>query len=52
MKLFLRYVDVIVKTVKGDQRGVLQAANKLLSTLQFNLETPNENGDLAFLDKK
>ena len=29
---------------------VLQAANKLHPNLQFTFETPNENGDLAFLD--
>ena len=29
---------------------VLQAANKLHPNVQFTLETPNENGDLSFLD--
>ena len=29
---------------------VLHAANKLHPNLQFTLETPNENVDLAFLD--
>ena len=49
-KLFLRYVDDIVRTVKGDPQKVLRAANLLHPNLQFTIETPNTNGNLAFLD--
>ena len=49
-KLFLRYVDDIVRTVKGDPEKVLRAANLLHPNLQFTIETTNTNGTLAFLD--
>ena len=49
-KLILRYVDDIVRTVKGDPEKVLRVANLLHSSLQFTIETPNTNGELAFLD--
>ena len=49
-KLFLRYVDEIVRTVKGDPEKVLRAADLLHSNLQFTIETPNINGKLASLD--
>ena len=48
-KLFLRYVDDIVRTVKGDPEKVLRAANLLNPSLQFTIETPNTNGNLAIL---
>ena len=48
--LFLRYVDVKVRTVKGDPEKVLRAANLLHLNIQFTIETPNTNGNLAFLD--
>ena len=49
-KLFFRYVDDIVRTVKGDPEKVLRAANLLHPNLQFTIETPNKNENLAFLD--
>ena len=49
-KLFLRYFDDIVRTVKGDPEKVLLAANLLQPNLQFTIETTNTNGNLAFLD--
>ena len=49
-KLFLRYVDDIVRTVKGDPEKLLRAANLLHQNLQFTIETQNTNGKLAFLD--
>ena len=49
-KLFLRYVDDIVRTVKGDPEKMLRAANLLHPNLQFTIGTPNTNGVLAFLD--
>ena len=49
-KLFLRYVDDIVRTVKGDPEKKLRAANLLHPNLQFTIETPNTNGTLAFFD--
>ena len=48
--LFLRYVEDIIRYVKGDPSVVSHAANNLHTYLQFTLETPNENVDLAFLD--
>ena len=52
VKLFLRYVDDIVRTVKGDPEKGLRAANLLHPNLQFTIETTNTNGSLAFLDLK
>ena len=49
-KLFLRYVDDIVRTVKGDPEKVLRAANLLHPNLQFTIEKPNTNGKMAVLD--
>ena len=50
VKVFLRYVDDIVRTVKGDPGVVLEAANKLHPNLQFTIEELDSNGNLAFLD--
>ena len=50
VKVFLRYVDDIVRTVKGDPGVVLEAAIKLHSNLQFTIEELDSNGNLAFLD--
>ena len=50
LKLVLGYVDDIVKTVKGEPCCVLDAANSLLSNLQFNLEETISEGNSAFLD--
>ena len=49
-KLFLRYVDDIVRTAKGDPEKLLRAANLLHPNLQFTIVTPNTNGKLTFLD--
>ena len=49
LKLFKRYVDDIVCTVKGNPLDYLEYANSLHKNLQFTLETPNGSGDLAFL---
>ena len=50
VKVFLRYVDVIVRSVKGDLGLVLEAANKLHPNLQFTIEELDSNVNLAFLD--
>ena len=50
VKVFLRYVDDIVRTVKGDPGVVLEAANKLHPNLQFIIEELDSNGNLAFLN--
>ena len=50
VKVFLRYVDDIIRTVKGDPGVVLEAANKLHPNLQFIIEELDSNGNLAFLD--
>ena len=36
-EFFLRYVDDIVRTVKGDPENVLRAAYLLLPSLQFTI---------------
>ena len=46
----LRYVDDIVRTVKGNPGVVLEAANKLHPNLQFTIEELDSYGYLAFLD--
>ena len=50
--VFLRYVDDIVRTVKGNPGVVLEAAKKLHTNLQFTLEGLDSNDNLAFLDLK
>ena len=50
LKLFKRYVDDIVCTVKRNPLDYLEYANSLHKNLQFTLQTPNGSGDLAFLD--
>ena len=50
LKLFKRYVDDIVCTVKGNPLDYLEYANSLHKNLQFTLETPNGSAELAFLD--
>ena len=50
VKVFLRYVDDIVRTVKGNPGIVLEAANKLHPTLHFTIEEHDSNGNLTFLD--
>ena len=49
VKVFLRYVDDILRTVKGDPGIVLEAVNKLHPNLQFTIEELDRNGNLAFL---
>ena len=48
-KVFLRYVDDIVRTVRGDTKELLDAVNNLHPNLQFTLETTDKNS-LPFLD--
>ena len=50
VKVFLRYVDDIVRTVKGNPGVVLETANKLHPNLQFTIEELDSNRNLAFLD--
>ena len=47
VKVFLRYVDDILRTVKFDPEVVLEAANKLHPNLQFTIEELDSNGNLA-----
>ena len=49
-KLFFRYVDDIVRTVKGDPEKALWTAKLLDSNLQLTIEKPNTNGKWAFLN--
>ena len=48
MKLFLRYVDDIVRTVRREPSCLLDAANSLHPNLQFILEETNWEGNLPF----
>ena len=50
MNKFLRYVDDIVRTVRGEPSCLLDAANSLHPNLQFTLEKTNLEGILPFLD--
>ena len=49
VKLFLRYVDDIVRTVRGEPSCLLDAANSLHPNLQFTLEKTYSEGNLPFL---
>ena len=50
VKLFLRNVDDIVRTVRGEPSCLLDAANSLHPNLQFTLEKTNSEGNLPFQD--
>ena len=50
VKIFPKYVDDLVITVKDDPGVVREAANKLRPNLQFAIEEVDSNGNLAFLD--
>ena len=50
LKMFLGYVDDIVRTVRGEPSCLLDAANSLHPNLQFTLEETNSEGNLPFLD--
>ena len=50
MKLFLMYVDGIVRTVRGELSCLLDAANSLHPIFQFPLEKTHSEGNLPFLD--
>ena len=49
-KVFLRYLNDIVRTVRGDTKEVLDAVNNLHPNLQFTLETTDDKNSLSFLD--
>ena len=48
VKLFLWYVDDIVRTVRGEPSCVLDAANCLHPNLQFTLRKLNQRGIFRF----
>ena len=50
MKLFLRYVDDIVRTFRGEPSCLFKAANSLHPNLQFTLQKINSEENLPFLD--
>ena len=50
VKLFLMYVDDIVRTVRGDSICHLDAVNSLHPNLQFTLEKTISEGNLPFVD--
>ena len=49
LKIFLRFVDDIVRSVEGNPGVVLEAANKSHTNFQFTIEEFHSNGKLAFL---
>ena len=49
-KVFLSYVDNIVRTVRGDKNELLDAVNNLHPNLQFLLETTDNKNSLPFMD--
>ena len=49
-KVFLRYVDDIVRTVRGDTKELLDVVNNLHPNLKFTLETTDDKNSLTFLD--
>ena len=52
VKVFLRYLDDIVRTVKGDPGLVLEATNKLHPNLQFTIKELDSNGNFFFFGFK
>ena len=50
VKLFLRNVDDIVRTVRGEPSCLLDAANSFHPNLLFTLEKTNSEGNLPFQD--
>ena len=50
VKFFLRYVDDVVRTVRGEPTCFLDATNSLHPNLQFTLEETTSEGNLPFLD--
>ena len=50
VKMFLRHVDVILRTVRGEPSCFLGAAKSLHPNLQFTLEKTNSEGNWPFLD--
>ena len=50
LKLFKKYVDDIVCTVKTNPLDYIESANSLHKNLQFILDTPKGSEDPAFLD--
>ena len=49
VKVFLRYVDDIIRTVKGDPEVVLEAVKKFHPNLQSTIEELDINCNMAFL---
>ena len=48
--VFLRYVNDIVRTVRGDTKELLYAVNNLHPNLQFTIKTTDDKNSLPFLD--
>ena len=48
VEAFLRYVDDIVNSVRGEPGVVQEAANKLHPNLQFTIEELDSNGSLTY----
>ena len=50
-KVFLRYVDDIVRANRHDTKDLLDAVNDLRPSLQFTLETTDDKNSFPFLDR-
>ena len=50
LNFFLRYVDDIVRTVRGDTKELLDTVNNPHPNVQFTLETTDDKNSLPFLD--
>ena len=49
-EVFLRYVDDIVRTIRGDIKELLDEVNNLHPNFHFTLETTDDKNSLPFLD--
>ena len=49
-KVFLRNVDDILRTIRGDTKELLDAVNNLHPNIQFTLETTDDKNGLTFLE--
>ena len=49
-KVFLRYVENIVRTFRSDTKELFNVAINLQPDLQFTLETTDDKNSLPFLD--
>ena len=49
-QLFERYVDKMIWPLNGEPEILLRKVNTLHRKMEFTVEKPTENGNIAFLD--